>query len=81
MKKNFLLLGLALTFGIATSCKRDFNCDCHYDEAHEDHSHHKDIVYHIHDESKKKAEEICEGHETTLAADPDHSNVHCKLKK
>jgi hypothetical protein len=81
MKKNFLLLGLALTLGLATSCKRDFNCDCHYDEIHDDHTHHKDVVFHIHDESKKKAEEICEGHETTLAADPEHKDVHCKLKK
>jgi len=81
MKKNYLLLGLAITFGLMTSCKRDFSCSCHYDEAHEDHTHEETATYPISDVNKKKAEELCEGHETTLAANPEHSHVHCNLKK
>ncbi len=81
MKKNVLLLGLALSFGLMTSCKKDFSCQCHYDEAHDDHFDEENVSYPISGVNKKKAEELCEGHETALAADPDHSHVHCDLKK
>ena len=81
MKKNVLLVAMALGFGFITSCTRDYSCNCHYDETHEDHTHEENISYLIADVSKKKAEELCEGYETTLAANPEHTHAHCDLKK
>lgn len=81
MKMNVLLVGLALGFGFMTSCTRDYSCNCHYDEAHDEHFDEENVSYPISDVNKKKAEELCEGHETTLAVNPEHTNVHCDLKK
>lgn len=81
MKMIVLLVGLALGFGFMTSCTRDYSCNCHYDEAHDEHFDEENVSYPISDVNKKKAEELCEGHETTLAVNPEHTNVHCDLKK
>lgn len=81
MKKNILVLGLALGFLFVTSCKKDYACDCHYEEEHEDHTHDEAVIYPLGKLSKKDAEKLCTEKETALAAEPEHSQVHCDLKK
>lgn len=81
MKATKIFVLLFAAFAITTSCKREFACDCHYDEIHDDHTHHKDVTYPLGKLSKKDAESKCEEKETTLMADPEHKDVHCKLKK
>lgn len=81
MKKNVLFLGIALGALTLTSCKKEFSCNCHYDEFHDDHFDHKDIIYPLDKQSKKDAESKCEEKENLLKADPDHKEVHCDLKK
>lgn len=79
MKKNVLILGLALGTLFITSCKKDYSCDCTYKEAHDDHFDDESKKYPITGAKKKEAEEACEGYATVLKADEDHSEVNCKL--
>lgn len=81
MKKNILLLGLAAGFLFTTSCKREYACHCKYDETHDDHSHKKEVSYPLGSLSKSDAESKCDDKATALAADEDHSNINCELKK
>jgi hypothetical protein len=81
MKKNVLFLGIALGVLTLTSCKKEFSCNCHYDETHDDHSHEEEVSYPLGKLSKKDAETECEAKETALAAEPDHTHAHCDLKK
>jgi hypothetical protein len=81
MKKNVLLLGLALGTLFVTSCKKDYSCDCSYKEAHDDHFDDESKKYPIAGEKKKDAEKKCEDYETLLKADEDHSEVKCDLNK
>jgi hypothetical protein len=81
MKKNVLLVALALSFGFLTSCKRDFSCTCSYEEFHDDHWDAKSISYPLTDLSKKDANTACDAHVTTLSAPDDHRNVDCTVNK
>jgi hypothetical protein len=81
MKATKIFLFLFATSLAMTSCKREYACDCHYDEIHDDHTHHKDVSYPLGKLSKKDAESKCEEKETALMADPDNKDVHCEVKK
>lgn len=80
MKKITLILGLAvLTLG-AVACKKDYSCDCTYKEYHDGHYHDEMTSTSIKDAKKDEAEASCEAQETSLKANPEHSEVSCKLK-
>jgi len=81
MKKNVIVLSLTVGFMFVTSCKKDYACNCHYDETHDDHTHEEEVSYPLGKLSKQDAESACDEKETALAADPDHTHAHCDLKK
>lgn len=81
MKKHFFLLGFAFTVIFMSSCKRQYICKCHYEEAHEDHTHDEYVSYPLGELSKRSAKSECENKETALIANPEHSDVHCELQK
>jgi len=80
MKKITLVLGFAvLTLG-AVSCKKDYTCDCHWEEAHDDHYDHEDAEFPMKNMKKKDAEAACDAQADVLKANPEHKDVSCKLK-
>ena len=75
-----MILGLAaLTLG-AVACKKDYSCDCKWEEEHGDHHHDKAQVYDLGKVSKKDAETACDLQADAIKADPDHKDVDCKVK-
>ena len=81
MKKNVLILGIAVGFLFVTSCKKEYACNCHYDHTHDDHTHEETVSYSLGKLSKQDAETACDTKETTLAADPENTHAHCDLIK
>jgi len=81
MKKSFLILGFATTMLFVTSCKRDYSCNCTYEEFHDDHWDPNTASFPLTELSKKDATSACDVNETTLGLPEDHRNVDCKLTK
>ena len=80
MKKITLILGLSVLILGAVSCKKDYTCDCNWEEAHDDHHDPMSTQYPITDMKKKDAEAACEAQAETLKLNPEHHDVSCVLK-
>lgn len=81
MKKNVMILGLALGFLTLTSCKRNYSCNCNYEEFHDDHWDPHTSSLPLGETSKKDAESACDNQRALIAAEEDHRNVDCSIKK
>lgn len=78
MYKSVLLIGLAaLTMGVMVSCKKDYVCDCHLDDANGNHS---DEEMMIEKAKESDAEEACKNFEVELEDSNMYSEVDCSLK-
>lgn len=78
MKKQFMIIGLALLTLGAVSCKKDYVCDCHID--YNDGTHHEDNEYPYENVSKDDAEEACDTQQGAYEAMPTVESVNCQLK-
>jgi hypothetical protein len=81
MKKQIMILGLALlTLGVV-SCKKDYVCDCHidYQGGHEA-GDHADIEFEYESVKKSDAEDMCDAQQALFNADPEVAKVNCELK-
>jgi hypothetical protein len=81
MKKNVLIFCLSLGFLSLTSCERNYSCNCTYEEFHDDHWDPHTSSVPLGELSKKDAETACESTRAQVAADDDHRNVDCTIKK
>lgn len=75
MKKIFIVLAVS-AFALS-SCKKDFECDCHVH--YNDGTPHEDFEYDIKNSKKSEAEDICHDFEHDLEKLPNVEKVHCHL--
>ena len=81
MKKQVVIIGLALLTLGAVSCKKDYVCDCHIDysggHAAGDHG---DFEYEYKGVKKSDAEESCKAQEELYEMNAEVDHAHCELK-
>lgn len=78
MKKLSLILGVvALTFA-TTSCKKEYTCECAWEEEHGDHHHDEKESFTLGKVKKKDAESACDTRKATIAADEHNHDIECK---
>lgn len=78
MKKLSLILGVAaLTFATA-SCKKEYVCDCTWEEEHGDHHHDEKESFSLGKVKKDDASAACDAKKALITANPDHKDVSCK---
>ena len=81
MKFSWIIMVAGVVTVSLTSCKKDYSCQCNYQEQHDDHFDDASVNYPLGSLSKKDAESACDTKATALSAEPEHQNVDCKIKK
>ena len=77
MSKKLMLIGLAIFTLSLTSCKKDFECDCHIDTVDGEHI---DKEVDIKDAKKSDAEKMCDDIEHNFEKNENYKEVDCQLK-
>ncbi|HRO75807.1 MAG TPA: hypothetical protein PLP27_06645 [Crocinitomicaceae bacterium] len=78
MRKISLILGVVALSFTTVSCKKDYNCNCTWEEEHGDHHHDENETFALGKVSKKDANAKCDDKKTTLSADDHNEHVDCK---
>lgn len=78
MKKLSLILGVVALTLATTSCKKEYTCDCTWEEEHGDHHHDEKDSFSLGKVKKDDATTACDAKKATIAADPDAKNIECK---
>ena len=68
---------VVLTFA-AASCKKEYVCDCTWEEEHDDHHHDEKESFSLGKVKKDDASAACDAKKASITADPDAKDVTCK---